>query len=121
MRGRVHQLTLVSLRGVTGAATGAVVRDAEGRWRSPAGGVEGEVSRRVYTGFCGSPKTKEIAVGLEVDAAAQLPRGTPVVAGDDLEVSGTGDERDGRYEIVSVQEGPVMTRVLLKRWVVADA
>lgn len=118
MRGQVHDLVLVSQRGATGPATNTVVRDAEGRWRSPSGAIEeGSVSRRRYRGFCGSPKTKEVAVGLEVDAAAQLPRGTPVVAGDDLEVSGTKDNRDGRYEIVAVQEGQVMTRVLLKRYV----
>lgn len=119
MRGRVHSLALVGQKGATGPSTNKVVRDAEGRWRSPSGvPAEGAVSRRVYKGFCGSPKSSEMAaLGITLDAAAHLPRGTTVLAGDDLEVSGTSDSRDGRYEIIAVQDGPAMTRVLLKRYV----
>lgn len=119
MRGHVHQLTVVGQRAVVAGTVpaGEVKVDEEGRWRpvDPNQPVEGTVSSVTVRGRIGYRRQVEIPEGSEVTTAAHLPRGTPVVVGDDL-IADAGDPLlDGRYEIVEVQPGPALLRLLLRR------
>lgn len=117
MRGRRHLLHLVGQRGTWGATEGKVVKDAEGRWRSPAGGPEGSVRVTKVRGFIGPVKASERPEGVTSATAAQVPLGTVVRQGDDLEAVDTGDPLlDGRYEVTEVQTGPAVLRLLLRRY-----
>lgn len=124
MRGHRHHLRLIGVRvqtgpeeGEEGPPAGSVVRDAEGRWlQSPTNPPE-DVLVREFFGFIGAPRLDETPEGTDIDSAAHLPYGTTINPGDELQAYDTGDANlDGRYEIVRVQPGHVMTRVLLKRY-----
>lgn len=121
MRGRRHDLVLVGQAVASGPTKGQVVRDAEGRWRSPAGGAEGSVAQTAVKGFIGPVRANEVPPGVEADSVAQVPRGTviPDIESVDLIAAGTGDPYlDGRYEVTGFQAGgPAVLRLFLKRYV----
>jgi hypothetical protein len=116
MRGHVHKLRLIGSRIASGPDTGRPVRDAEGRvTRSPTDPPV-DLNVREVVGFIGVPSRNEVPLGEDIVSAAQLPKGTVVFRGDELEAYDTGDPNlDGRYKIDGVQSGRAMVRVLLKR------
>ena len=119
MRGRRHTLTLIGQRAKSGVTAGQVARDAEGRWRAPAGGVEGSPSRVTVKGFIGPVKATEVPVGVTADSAAQVPEDTPFAKGDDLIAADTGSPHlDGRYEVTGFQAGgrADILRLFLRRY-----
>lgn len=116
MRGHRHKLRLIGARVQSGADEGKVVRDTEGRWLQSPDNPPQDILVRDYVGFIGAPRVSEVAAGRDVDSAAHLPARTVIVPGDELEAWDTGDPNlDGRYEIVGIQPGKALTRVLLKR------
>lgn len=116
MRGHVYKLRLINPRLRSGPNAGKPSRDAEGRWVQSPTNPPTDVAVTEVEGFIGYPGRDEVPDGENIDTAAHLPRGTTVQRGDELEAWDTGDPNlDGRYEIVGVQPGRAMVRVLLRR------
>lgn len=112
----MHQLRLTGLRLQSGPEAGKPIRDAEGRFvQSPANPPD-DVSVVEVKGRIGFPSRQEVEDGENIDSAAQLPLGTVVRRGDELEAINTGlPELDGRYEVVGVGYGRAIVRVTLRR------
>jgi hypothetical protein len=116
MRGRKHQLKIISFRQQSGVNAGKPIRDTEGRVNQSPTNPPADVLSRDVEGFIGFPGRQEVADGGEaIDNAAHLPLGTVVHRGDEIEAV-TGDAMlDGRYQVTGVQVGRVMVRALLRR------
>lgn len=111
----MHRMFLVGQRRESGTDAGRVDRDDEGRW-SPAPSEEASgPARREVWGFVGTPRASEVPAGAAHDAAAQLPAETIVSLEDDLVVSAGLPLLDGRYEIVALQPGRAVVRLILRR------